>query len=95
MQANIVNPSNALLATRFLLNLDINAIKNPYQSTLREEVLTIKEALASLQNPNQAEQLYQNLYTLAASANHLVNALSDDARERLTYFVNVNKNQTL
>lgn len=90
MQTDLVSPRNALLATSFLLNLDINAIKKPYQSTVREEVLTLKEALASLKNSNQTDH-YQTLYTIATSANHLVNALSDEARERLNHFVTLNQ----
>lgn len=91
MRADLVSPSNALLATRFLMNLDINAIKQPYQPTVRDEVLTIKEAIATLQNATQTDQLYQTLYAIATSANHLVKALSDEARERLSHFVNLNQ----
>lgn len=91
MHAQIISPANALQATRFLLNLDVSAIQNPDKPTVRYEVLTIKQALAALKKAHPVELHNQNLFTLTASANHLVNDLCEEARERLTDFMAMNQ----
>lgn len=87
MRADLVSPSNALLATRFLLNLDIHTIKDAHQPLVKEDVRAIQQLLASLQTDKPTEQLYHHLTHLADCANHLVNALSEEARERVTLFL--------
>ena len=87
----IIQPSNAVYASIYLLNLDIQAIETKYQRTAASIAEQLKVAqhtyVRSVYKKYLGERLEigteERLTTLTETANHLVRLLSKESQERL------------
>ncbi|MFU8797110.1 MAG: hypothetical protein ACNA7Y_00160 [Gammaproteobacteria bacterium] len=97
--AAIIQPSNAVYASIYLLNLDIQAIETKYQRAAASIAEQLKSAqrtyMGTVYKKNLGERLDVNaeepLATLTETANHLAGFLSKESQERLLTDLHVRK----
>lgn len=92
MLDKIITPANAILATRYLMELDINAVREAYQRDICHWAVTLKQAqkdyLAYSRSEGDAknlttEAIQTSLTKLAQCAKHISALLSDEAKHQL------------
>lgn len=88
MLEQIITPHTAILATRYLMELDINAIREPYQRDISHWVINLKQAqknyLRSQYAPKKKiTETTQPLTELVQCVKTITTLLSDEAKHQL------------
>lgn len=85
----MVNPYNAILAANYLLNLDINEVKQQHQKSVAPFVIELKAAQSDyLLNQLEQKQIKQELLTkIADNVKEVLPMLTEESRQKLIRFI--------
>lgn len=84
-----VNPYNALLAANYLLNLDINEVKQQHQKSVAPFVIELKVAQSDywLSQLEQKPEKHELLNKIAENVKHVLPMLKEESRYKLIRFI--------
>ncbi len=97
MLEKMIKPANAILATRYLMELDIGDVREYYQRDLYQWVAPLKQAqkdyLAYLSGDREThnETMQMRLTKLAQCATNITSLLSDEAKHQLQDWLLMNE----